>query len=238
MVLIAGVSFAGYVAIRLLGARSGTLLTGVFGGLVSSTAVALSLAARAREPQAGLSNLAAGIVVASSMMFWRCALVVGAIDFSLGVRLAWPLGIAGAIGMAGGALLARRGGTSGAFVPQDPTALRTAVQFGLLLAVVEFLAAALRHWAGDEGLFVLAGISGLADVDAISLSIAGMSGLDATVAAGAIVLAAAANTLVKIAIVTLRGSSALGWRVGLPLAAALAGGAVALAVPAPWPIAG
>lgn len=236
VVLIAAVSFAGYVAIRLLGARSGTLLTGLFGGLVSSTAVALSLAARAREAQAGLTNLAAGIVVASSMMFWRCALVVGAIDFSLGVRLAWPLGIAGALGMAGGALLARRGGSSGAFVPQDPTALRTAVQFGLLLAAVEFLAAALRHWAGDEGLFVLAGISGLADVDAISLSIASMAGrgLDATVASGAILLAAAANTLVKIAIVAVRGSPALGWRVGLPLVAALAGGAVALAAPAPW----
>jgi len=236
VVLIAGVSFAGYVAIRLLGARRGTLLTGVFGGLVSSTAVALSLAARAREPKAALSGLAAGIVVASSMMFWRCAIVVGAIDLALGLRLAWPLGIAGAIGMLGGVVLAWRGGGGDGYEPQDPTALRTALQFGLLLAAIELLAAVLRAWVGDEGLLVLAGISGLADVDAISLSTASMAGqgLDRGIAAAAIVLAAASNTLVKIGIVTLRGAPALGWRVGLPLGAALAGGAAALAVPAPW----
>lgn len=234
VVLIAAVSFAGYVAIRLFGAGKGVLLTGALGGLVSSTAVALSLAGRAREPSASASALAAGIVVASSMMFWRCALVVGAIDLALGLRLAWPLGVAGVVGMAGGALLARRG-TGGDFEPQDPTSLRMAVQFGLLLGAIELLAAALREWIGDAGLFVLAGVSGLADVDAISLSIADMAGkgLDRQVGAGAILLAAAVNTLVKIGIVGVRGTPALALRVGLPLLAGLAAGAAAIFVPPP-----
>src|SRR5690606_8690316 len=87
VVLIAGVSFAGYVAIRLFGPGKGVLLTGALGGLVSSTAVALSLAGRAREPEAVPSSLAAGIVVAASMMFWRCALIVTAINPELGLRL-------------------------------------------------------------------------------------------------------------------------------------------------------
>lgn len=234
VVLIAGVSFAGYVAIRLFGAGRGVLLTGALGGLVSSTAVALSLAGRAREPEASPSALAAGIVVAASMMFWRCALVVGAIDFALGMRLAWPLGVAGIVGMIGGIILARRG-QGGDFEPSDPTSLRMAIQFGLLLGLIELLAAALRHWVGDNGLFVLAGISGLADVDAISLSIADMAGkgLDRGIAAGAILLAAGVNTLVKIGIVGVKGSPALAWRVGLPLLAALASGAVALFLPLP-----
>jgi uncharacterized membrane protein (DUF4010 family) len=234
VVLIAGVSFAGYVAIRLFGAGRGVLLTGALGGLVSSTAVALSLAGRAREPDASPSALAAGIVVAASMMFWRCALVVGAIDLALGLRLAWPLGIAGVIGMIGGIILARRG-QGGDFEPSDPTSLRMAIQFGLLLGLIELLAAALRHWVGDNGLFVLAGISGLADVDAISLSIADMAGkgLDRGIGAGAILLAAGVNTLVKIGIVGVKGSSDLAWRVGLPLLAALASGAVALFLPLP-----
>lgn len=234
VVLIAGVSFAGYVAIRLFGAGRGVLLTGALGGLVSSTAVALSLAGRAREPDASPSALAAGIVVAASMMFWRCALVVGAIDLALGMRLAWPLGVAGIIGMVGGFILARRG-QGGDFEPSDPTSLRMAIQFGLLLGLIELMAAALRHWVGDNGLFVLAGISGLADVDAISLSIADMAGkgLDRGIGAGAILLAAGVNTLVKIGIVGVKGSSALAWRVGLPLLAALCGGVVALFFPLP-----
>lgn len=232
VVLIAGVSFAGYVAIRLFGSGRGALLTGALGGLVSSTAVALSLAGRAREPNASLSALAAGIVVASSMMFWRCALVVSAIDLALGLRLAWPLGTAGAVGMIGGALLARRG-RGGHFEPSDPTALRMAVQFGLLLGLIELLAAALRHWVGDAGLFVLAGISGLADVDAISLSIADLAGkgLDRGVGAGAILLAATVNTVVKIGIVGVRGAPALAWRVGLPLVVALGFGAATFFLP-------
>ncbi|MGE0151099.1 MAG: MgtC/SapB family protein [Reyranellaceae bacterium] len=234
VVLIAGVSFAGYVAIRLFGAGRGVLLTGALGGLVSSTAVALSLAGRAREPQAVPNALAAGIVVASSMMFWRCALIVGAIDLALGLQLAWPLGVAGMVGMAGGALLAR--GPGGEFEPRDPTSLRLALQFGLLLGAIELLAAALHHWFGDRSLFALAAISGLADVDAISLSVADLAGrgLDRTIAAGAILVAVAVNTAVKVAIVAVRGTASVAWRVALPLFAALAAGAAAILLPPPW----
>lgn len=234
VVLIAGVSFAGYVAIRLFGPGKGVLLTGALGGLVSSTAVALSLAGRARQPDAVPSSLAAGIVVAASIMFWRCALIVTAINPELGLRLAWPLGIAGLVGMAGGIVLARRGGRSD-FEPHDPTALRMAVQFGLLLGLIELLAAALRHWVGDSGVLALAAISGLADVDAISLSVADMAGrgLDHGVGIGAILIATTVNTLVKIGIVALRGSIPVAWRVGLPLVVALAAGGAGLVLPAP-----
>jgi len=109
------------------------------------------------------------------------------------------------------------------------------VQFGLLLGLIAFLAAALRAWTGDAGIYALAGISGLADVDAISLSIADMAGrgLDRGVGAGAILLAAGVNTLVKIGIVGVRGTPDLAWRVGLPLVAALAAGAAALFMPPP-----
>ncbi|MEO8558332.1 MAG: DUF4010 domain-containing protein [Rhodospirillales bacterium] len=228
VVLVAGVSFVGYVAIRLFGARRGPLLTGLFGGLVSSTAVTLALSRLARQPGADPSALAAGAAIASSIMFWRSLLIVFIVNPALAGELALPLLAAGAIG--GVVSLAVAGFDRNApteFAPGNPMHLLQAVEFGLFLGLIGFLAAALRDWLGDTGVYVLAPIAGLADVDAISLSLASMSmgDLAANVAASGVLLAALVNTFVKQGIALVLAPRAMAWRMALPLAAALLTGA-------------
>ncbi len=228
VVLVAGVSFVGYVAIRLFGAKRGPLLTGLFGGLVSSTAVTLALSRLARQPGADASALAAGAAIASSIMFWRSLLIVFVVNPTVAGQLALPLLAAGAVG--GAVSLAVAGFDRNAptdFAPGNPMHLLQAVQFGLFLGLIGFLAAALRAWLGDTGVYVLAPIAGLADVDAISLSLASMAtgDLAASVAASGVLLAALVNTLVKQGIALVLAPRAMAFRMALPLAAALLTGA-------------
>jgi uncharacterized membrane protein (DUF4010 family) len=228
VVLVAGVSFVGYFAIRLFGARRGPLLTGLFGGLVSSTAVTLALARLARQPGADATTLAAGAAIASSIMFWRSLLIVFVVNPALAGQLALPLLAAGAAGGFVAVVLAgfdRNKPTD--FAPGNPMHLLQAIQFGLFLGLIGFLAAALRAWLGDAGLYVLAPIAGLADVDAIAVSLAAMArnGLGADVAVAGILLAALVNTLVKQGIALALAPLAMAWRMVLPLAAALLAGA-------------
>ncbi len=203
VVLIAALSFSGYVAMKAVGPRRGTVLTGLLGGLVSSTAVTLSLARLARRPGAE-RILAVGILVAAATMFPRVLVEVAVVHPPLLLGVGGPLAAMTLLAGVGAAWLWRRPGRaatpagSGVTV-SNPFELWPAVQFGLLLAAVMFLAVALRHWLGDAGVYLLAAASGLADVDAITLSLARMAAgdLPPQVAARGIVLAAVVNTLVK-----------------------------------------
>ncbi len=229
VVLVAAVSFVGYGAIRLFGARRGPLLTGLFGGLVSSTAVTLALSRLARRPAADCAALAAGSAIASSIMFWRSLLIVLVVNPALAGTLALPLLAAGAAGGLVSLLVAgfdRQEATD--FSPGNPTHLGQAIEFGLFLGAIGFLAAALRAWLGDAGVYVLAPIAGLADVDAISLSLASMAQTDlaAPVAIDGVLLACLVNTLVKQGIAFVLAPRAMAWRMMPPLLAALAVGAL------------
>lgn len=228
VVLVAAVSFVGYGAIRLFGARRGPLLTGLFGGLVSSTAVTLALSRLARQPAADPAALAAGAAIASSIMFWRSLLIVLVVNPGLAGQLALPLLAAGVAGGVTSLLVAgfdRHEATD--FSPGNPTHLGQAIEFGLFLGLIGFLAAALRAWLGDAGVYVLAPIAGLADVDAISLSLASMAQTDlaAKVAIDGVLLACLVNTLVKQGIAFVLAPRAMAWRMVPPLLAALLVGA-------------
>ncbi|MDP6602955.1 MAG: DUF4010 domain-containing protein [Rhodospirillales bacterium] len=237
VVLIAGVSYAGYLAIKLIGETRGILAVALLGGIASSTAVAVSLArldGGAPEKRRLLSGSIAG---ASSIMFLRMILVVAIVAPALVPLLAIPLASAGVVGLgfAGWLALGRRPGRSTESVPElaprNPLDLKLALQFGLLLSAVLILSRAFKEWAGETGLYALATVSGLADVDAIIISLAEMfrdAGVTAPIAAAAIVLAAATNTLVKPVLVAFIAGPRMGLLVAGPLAAALAGGAAAL----------
>jgi len=232
--LIAGISFTGYVAARIVGSRRGMLVTGVLGGLVSSTAVTLTFAGRARETPALVPFSAVAILAASSMMFARIIAVVAAVDRPLVGVVALPLGVMAISGFVISALLFKsRGSTSssGDAVPlENPFQLRQAVQFGLLYAAVLFVAKAAQLYVGTSGVYVSAMLAGLADVDAITLSMAELhrSGTSAGVAAAGITLAAITNTLVKAGIAIVVGGWALGRRVGIAFAILLVAGGLAL----------
>ncbi|MDX1609552.1 MAG: MgtC/SapB family protein [Halofilum sp. (in: g-proteobacteria)] len=235
VVLIAGIGFVGYVAVRLLGARYGLLLTGFAAGLMASTPLALAYARIARERPQHAGVLAAAILAASSTMFPRALAVASVLAPSLFAHLAAPMLAMMAAGYATAAFwwLRESAVAEGAEAPiRNPFELLPALQFGLLLAVVTVLAHALERWVGESGLYALAFVSGLTDVDAITLSLVGFvdDGLAVTVVANGIVIAAMANTGFKAALVLTVGGRVPGLRVVASVLVVLLAGATALAV--------
>lgn len=224
VVIISGLSFAGYVAIKLAGRRLGVLLTAITGGLASSTAVTLSLAQFARKSHSKIIFIA-GVLFASSIMFIRVLVEVSVVNASLLGPLWVPL-----LAMFGGMLLLggwlvfqeQRGtATSETSIElKNPFQLGMALKFGALLGLMLVLSEGVQEWYGDGGIYALSVASGLMDVDAITLSLSRMAKdeLAAEVATMGIVLASATNTLVKGAIFTFIA----GWKAGLRLTAYLA----------------
>lgn len=219
VVLISAVNFIGYGLTRILGPKQGIGLTGLVGGLVSSTAVTLGFSRRSQnEPQlAGLFSIA--IIAASMIMFARVLVVVGAVNLSLLPAVAVPAGAGLAAGLIGIAYIWFRYGrrTVPALADSDytkganPLELGPAIKFGLLFGVVLFVAAAAQKYFGDVGLYVSSILAGLTDVDAITLSLCQLAGdtIDYSVAARGIIMAVAANTIVKAGMVATLAAGAL-----------------------------
>jgi uncharacterized membrane protein (DUF4010 family) len=237
VVTIAGLSFAGYVAIRLLGARRGLLLGAALGGLVSSTAVTLSFATRTKaEPK--LAPVAAGaITVAWTIMLGRVAVLVAIVDPPLLRALAIPLGAMTLAALAGLALTFRRdGGDSTEVELKNPFELGSAIKVTLVFAAVLLASKAATEYLGRRGLYLTSALAGTTDVDAATLSSAQLArdGLDAVTATVAILLAIAVNTAVKAGLAAGVGGAALGKRMilvgGLILGAGAAGLAAGAAV--------
>ncbi|TCK18697.1 uncharacterized membrane protein (DUF4010 family) [Thiogranum longum] len=234
VVLIAGLSFAGYLAMKLVGARRGIILTGLFGGVVSSTATTLTFSRLARQIDMG-RVLSVGALIASATMFPRVLIEVSIINPALLPHLAAPLGLITLVAAGYSAWLWHGTGNSGdaaALRLENPLQLKSALQFGLLLAAIMILAEASRAWLGETGIYLLAAISGLADVDAITLSLANMARADlaADVASRAILLATLVNTLVKgiLVFVIAGGSMAKHFAPGLVLTLAAGAGGLYL----------
>lgn len=173
VVLISGISLAGYVALRLVGQHYGAPLLGFFGGLVSSTATTL-IYARHGLRGAGMRQMAVLVIlVANLVVLVRLGVIGGAVSPGILSQLA-PLLLGGLLpGCIVAFLMWRRMGSKGELpMPQisNPTEMRVALSFGLLYAVVLLAAAWLSDYAGSRGLYLLALVSGLTDVDAITLS--------------------------------------------------------------------
>lgn len=229
VVLIAGISFVGYFAMKLLGPGRGIPLTGLFGGLTSSTATTLSFARMGRRQHSLVPILASGIAVAAATMFPRILLEVAVVNPGLLRELAPAVTTVTLLMLIGAALLWWRstGPVASAEVElKNPFEISPALQFGALLVAVLLLAEAARQWFGDTGVFVLAALSGLTDVDAITLSMARMARGDLAPesAVGAILLAAAVNTAVKVVLAALLGHIGMAIRLAAVFAPALAGG--------------
>jgi uncharacterized membrane protein (DUF4010 family) len=234
VVLVAALSFAGYAAVRALGPRRGLLLTAVLGGLASSTAVTLTFSRLARKSPESSRTFAACVVGACAIMPLRMLVIAATVHPPLLRGLAAPLvAMAVVAGVATVLLLVGRRPkqASGEPLPlKNPLDLVMALQLGLVLVVVLLLAEGVRRWFGEAGIYLLSAVSGLTDVDAITLSVSRLSrdtvALD--VAVRGIVIAAAANTVVKAVLATVVGGPRLGRLVALGLGAGLVAGGVAL----------
>jgi len=231
VVLIAALSFVGYFAVRIAGPRAGTIFTAAFGGLASSTATTLNLARLARRKHTGMRLLAGGILLACGTMFPRMVLVATIVHAPLFLPLLWPA-LAMALLTYGPALWLLRKShdvdEADDLLPGNPLELTSALSFGGLLALVMLAGKALTEWVGDAGVYALAAASGIADVDAITLSLSAMSGEDLAdrTAALAIVIAASVNSLAKAVMAGFVGGRNLGAKVGLPLAGAVTAGLI------------
>ena len=232
IVLIAGISFIGYVAVRLYGPRRGLGVTALAGGLVSSTAVALAFSSRGKEHAALAPACSFAICLAATVMFLRVLVEVAAIEPALVPHVLLPLGAMLAVGVLG-SLVVRRGvrAGNGSEEPEglhNPFRLREAVRLGLAYALVRFIAAAAWEHFGEGGLLLSAGAAGLADVDAITISVARMhrGGVSTELAVSAITVAAVTNTLVKVGIASMLGGGRVARAVAPVLVLAAAVGAV------------
>ena len=232
VVLVSLIGYVGYFMIRIFGAEKGLSITGALGGLVSSTAVATTMAAEARAHREVVPSAVFAVTIASCTMFPRILLEVFVVNRDLFVPLLLPMASMTGVGVAMALLLYRKRETIETKVElSDPFRLSPALKFGAFFAFVLLVSKLASIGFGDAGTYAASLVAGLADVDAITLSLATLAKtpqLDETVAVAAITLAAITNTLVKLVITFILGSKEFGLRVAVIFVPMIAAGLVAI----------
>lgn len=230
VILVSGIGLVGYITLRIMGAR-GLAVTGMVGGLVSSTAVSMGFSRMSKTRQALHPALIAGILGASGIMYPRVLVEVAVVEPTVLEALMLPVLVLAAVVGSVAAYWWWRSGREEYPEPEEslevknPLTLSTALQFGALYGVIIFVSKVLIERVSTSSLYVVGAVSGINDVDAISLSTANLvsDGLDPVVGAKVILLAVAVNTAVKAGIVMALGSR----RVGRAVASALLPAALA-----------
>jgi uncharacterized membrane protein (DUF4010 family) len=218
VILIAGLSLIGYVATRALGPERGAAMTGLAGGLVSSTAVTLTFARQSREEGEDPGDaLAAGLLLAWGIMFLRVIVEVAVVHAPLVGPLLLPMGAMGLVTLALAGWFAarsrtRQGAVAGEIPLRNPFSLSAAFRFALLFAVVLLVVKFTQQHFPGRGYYVVAALAGLADVDPVALSMAGLvrdGGAEPGTGIAAIVVASLTNTVVKCGMIMLLASAGL-----------------------------
>jgi uncharacterized membrane protein (DUF4010 family) len=215
VVLISGLSFVGYLLIKVVGSKRGIGITGFLGGLVSSTAVTLTFSQRSKGRDVLAKVFAVAITVAWTTMFARVIVEVAVVNRGLLSQVWIPMAAAGIVGLVSAAVLYSRQDSSDEESPDfsNPFELGPALKFGALYALILLVSRFAQIQFGDGGIYVSSVLAGLTDVDAITLSMAELSqpggSVETGVAARAVTLAAMSNTVVKGGIVLSTGSQAL-----------------------------
>ena len=217
VVFVSGIGFLGYVLMKLLGTEQGIGVTGLLGGLVSSTATTLSFAGRSKT-NAGLSTvLAQGILLASCVMFPRVLIEVAVVNPGLVKQVVIPLVAMLIVGVIAVYILWRSGRAEnksehGGVELSNPLRLTTAITFGLVFAVVLVAIEAANEYFGSAGVYLASVLTGITGVDSITLSVSSLSLkglLDARVAAIAIIMATIMNTITKAVMAMVLGTPRL-----------------------------
>jgi uncharacterized membrane protein (DUF4010 family) len=232
---ISGISFLSYIAIKIFGDKKGIVLTGFFAGFISSTALTSSYSIESKKNKSVTTPYLVAVVVASSAMFFRVLVEVFVINRELFVTLVLPLAVAGGVGVAVATWLywhEKKGGEEEKIQEQvemikSPFRLGPAIKFALFFSVVLFLTKFANSYTGDGVLYVTSLVSGVVDVDAITISVANLvnDGLDLEAGRYAIMIAAVTNTFVKAGIFMLFGNPKVGLKIFLVFASMVAAGA-------------
>lgn len=213
VVLVSGTSLIGYMIAKFMGDR-GTVIAGVVGGLVSSTSVALTFSRKSKEPSVSANSsfyFAIAIISACTVMFLRVLFEVYIVNYELFIDLWLPILLISLAGFGSIILLyfSKKGTpANNGLILKNPLDLGTAIKFALLYATVQVLVKYGGEHFGDGGTYIVGAISGITDVDAITLSMAKLAkaGGDHALAINTILIAAFTNTFVKLIIVFSIGS--------------------------------
>jgi uncharacterized membrane protein (DUF4010 family) len=237
VVLIVGISLGGYVAYKLFGAKAGTLLGGVIGGVISSTATTVSYARRCAA-KTSLAPLAALVImIASCLSLARVLVEIAAVAPQSLPEMAPPIVVLLVVCILIAAALYFLAPGNGGQMPEqkNPAEIKSAFVFTGIYAAVLLAVAAAKEFFGSAGLYAVGVISGLTDMDAITLSTARLAetgGVDKGTAWRAIIVAAMANFVFKFGVVASLAKGALTVRVAAAFAVAIAGGAALIVF---WP---
>ncbi len=233
VVLIVGIGLSGYIVYKFIGSRAGLLLGGVIGGLISSTATTVSFARRTKASPGTTLPATIILLIASAIVFIRVMIEIATVSihflWAALVPLSLMLGTLALLIL--GLWFRDRDQIETISDPENPSELKPALLFGLLYALILLAAAFVRDRFGLQGLYVVAGISGLTDVDAITLSTSQLVNLDRIAPEDGrrvIVLAIMANLVFKTGTVAFIGDRGLFYRVGACFAIVLVVGAVFL----------
>jgi len=216
VILVSFISFIGYVLVKIFGSSAGIGLTGLIGGLASSTVTTLSFAKRSKESPQLNRHFAIAIILASTVMFPRLLLQIAVVNQQMMLRMAVPVLIMAATGVAVAAFYyfrpTERTDSNETLTLSNPFSLKSAITFALVFASILMLTRLAITYLGDTWLPLVALISGLTDADAIAFSVsdaqqAGLISVDW--AAFNVVLGATANTFMKLFLVLTLGDRQL-----------------------------
>lgn len=228
VVLVVGISLAAYLVHRVLGGNRGTLVAGLLGGLISSTATTASFSRAAKSQPASAAAGAAAIAVAGAVLYPRLAVEMAFVAPGVWSQLVWPLGVlllATAV-MCAFILVHCRNERASMERVSNPSQLKGAIFFAALFAGVTLASAAASHYWGTQGTLLVAAVSGLTDMDAITLTLgqqAAEGRITPAYASGAIMIAVVSNTLFKMGIVCVIGGKSLVAHLWWFMAATVAG---------------
>ena len=226
LLAVCSVSYASYLVQRVLAPSAGDLWMALLGGLYSSTATTVVLARRAKADPGLVPQARAGITLATAVMYLRVLVIVSVFNLPLAKELAPALASLGLVGLITGtmqyrhAALARKSAEDRAPTEQrNPLELGTAALFAVLFLIITLVSTWVGSEFGQSGIFVLAAVVGIADIDPFVLNLAqgGVVDLSPTVAAAAILVATASNNLLK----ATYAAAFAGWRISFPAVASL-----------------
>lgn len=236
VVIVSALSFVGYFLVKFIGEGRGILLTALFGGLFSSTSVTWVYAARSREQGEALAKpYAAGIAIASAVMFVRVAIVASIFNVAVFGHVVLPCVLMAAVELGFAWAVMHKGvpqPTGKALELRDPLNILNALSFGVLYVSISLAVYYAEVWLGDKGLVLSGIISGFADVDAINIAMSKLA-LDPSklkIATLVIIAAVLSNTMVKLGITLVRGSTQVRKLAGLSTGATMFAGLLYLLV--------
>ena len=233
---VTGLGFVAYLLGQFLGPEQSIALTGIIGGFVSSTATTVSMAEKTAQNETLYHVCAFAVVTASIVMFPRALIEVAVVNPNLLSSVALPLGAMTVVGIVAAGTLYWWTTSDETVEPgelKNPFRLGPALLFGAIFAVVLLVSEYAHEWLGTSGVYATAFLSGLADVDAITITLSKLAAEGAVstqVATTGIVIAAIANTFVKAVLAWLLGTYRLGRLVSIVLSVVVASGLVLLAI--------